>query len=161
MRIFETQTLTGVYTGVVGLWAISGGKRKWGGSDWIVSNPWDRILGLRSSCLGIPAAPLIIQSRKYLIHRVGLEGLFTQRILEFINEPYISVTYVFPEISAYVQLILNNLRRFQRGEFDAGDFNAGDFNARKSCRNLKCFDISMYYRRYPYILAPRLHFLHI
>lgn len=102
-----------MYTRVVDSWAISRGKRKWGGSGWIVSNPWDRILGLRSSRLGIPAVPLIIQSRKYLIHRVGFEGLFTRRILQFINDrTYITVTYF---LKARVQLMLNKLRGFQCG----------------------------------------------
>lgn len=52
-HILETRTLIVVYIHVVGSWAIRRGKRKWGGSGWIVSNPWDHILGLQSSCLGL------------------------------------------------------------------------------------------------------------
>lgn len=100
-------------------------KVRWVGLNCIESvrsYPWPAIEPPRYS----GSIPLIIQSRKYLIHRVGFEGLFTRSNLEFINDwAYITVTYFLKR-----RVMLNKLRRFQCGELDAGDFNAW-----KSCKD--------------------------
>lgn len=102
-----------VYIHVVGSWAIRRGKRKWGGSGWIVSNPWDRILGLQSSRLGIFRRYRrynIMQSRKYLIHPRAFHSAYSKI---FIN---IETCHLSLETSHKTLYRTFQSWRFQRGE---------------------------------------------